>query len=378
MEWRYTLSEPDLGDLEARAVSECVRSGWLSMGPKTRELEERFARMHGVRHAIAVSNGTAALHLALLALGVGEKDEVIQPSMTFVAGANMTRAVGAQPVFADIVSFSEPTVDPAEVERRLTAKTKAIMVMHYGGYSAQVGAIRRMAASYGIPVIEDACHAPGQESFEIPGAHLGTIGAIGCFSFFSNKNMTCGEGGMVVTNDDELGSRMRSLRSHGMTTLSWDRHRGRASSYDVLEHGFNYRMDDLRAAMALVQLEKLLASNARRRQLAAAYADAVERHGRGHVRFVFGDRPTAGAAHIAAVLVPATHRDEVRQQLQDCGIQTSLHYPPVHKFSAFAGHAPEPLPITEEFANRVITLPLHANLPIGATTEIVKELAAAV
>ena len=375
--WKYTLAEPDLSELEESAVRDCVRSGWLSMGAKTKELEESFAQMHGVRHAMAVSNGTAALHLALVALDVGGRaeDEVIQPSMNFVASANMTKAVGARPVFSDILSLAEPTIDPADVARRITGNTRAIIVMHYGGYSVRLKEIMDIASARGVPIIEDACHAPAQPSGEYPGRYLGTIGKVGCFSFFSNKNMTCGEGGMVVTNDDELAARIRSFRSHGMTTLSWDRHHGRASSYDVIAHGFNYRIDDLRASMALVQLGKLEAGNNRRRELAAAYADAVEKYGRGRIQFVNGGKPTAGTAHIATVLVAASRRDDVRRRLQDSGIQTSLHYPPVHKFSAFAGYCTEALPTTEEYSDRVITLPLHVRLPIGATDEIVKLMA---
>ena len=378
VEWRYTLSEPDLDETEELAVRSCVRSGWLSMGPITKEFETRFADMHGVPHAIAVSNGTAALHLALLALGIGARpdDEVVQPSLNFVAAANMTRAVGARPVFADIASLDDPTLDPDDIARKITPNTKAIVVMHYGGYSARLKPIMDIAGRYGIPVIEDACHAPAQLSAEYPGRYLGTIGAVGCYSFFSNKNLTCGEGGMIVTHDSDLAARIRLLRSHGMTTLSWDRHHGRASSYDVVTHGFNYRIDDLRASMALVQLGKLAAGNLRRQHIATAYAEAVEKHGRGGIRFLHADNPSGGTNHIAAVLVAAPRRDAVRQGLTRNGIQSSLHYPPIHRFSSFRDLFHAPLPKTEEYADRVITLPLHVKLSVTAPDDIIRYIAA--
>ena len=242
------------------------------MGSRTIAFEEKFAESLGCRHAIAVSSGTAALHLALLVLDIGSRssDEVIQPSINFVAGANMTMAVGAKPVFADIISIVEPTIDPAQVQALIGPKTKGVMVMHYGGYPARMREIMRICRQRNLPIIEDACHATGFRSAELDGAALGTIGDIGCFSFFSNKNMTTGEGGMVTTNSDELAARIRNLRSHGMTTLSWERHKGRASTYDVMANGFNYRIDDLRSALGLAQLRKLPQANERRQQLAVA------------------------------------------------------------------------------------------------------------
>lgn len=373
-DWTYVLSEPQLDEADRDAVLACIDSGWLSTGPRVKRFEDDFAAMHGVKHAIAVANGTAALHLALAALNVGAspEDEVVQPSMTFVAGANMTKALGAKPVFADIVSLDEPTIDPVDIERKLTANTRVVMVMHYGGYAARMDEILALCEARGIPVIEDACHAPGQTLPPPDGRFLGTLGAIGCFSFFSNKNLTCGEGGMVVTNDDALAERLRAMRSHGMTTLSWERHKGRASSYDVTCHGFNYRMDDLRAALGGSQLAKLDKANARRRQIAARYAKAVKSCGRDELRYVYGNAPESGTGHIAAITVPPGLRDHVRQQLTERRIQNSLHYPPVHRFSAFSdagGHGH--LPLTEKFSDSVITLPIYPGLPEEAPEAII-------
>lgn len=373
-EWKYVLCEPTLDAEDREALLECFDSGWLSTGPRVRAFEDEFAAMHGVKHAIAVANGTAALHLALAALDVGASpdDEVVQPSLTFVAGANMTRALGAIPVFADIVALDEPTVSPAEIARRITDRTRAVMVMHYGGYPARMQEIMAICQELGIPLIEDACHAPGQPATDLGGRFLGTLGDIGCFSFFSNKNLTCGEGGMVVTDNDALAAKVRAMRSHGMTTLSWDRHKGRASTYDVTCHGFNYRMDDLRAALGRSQLAKLGRANARRRDVAEAYRNAVGRLGRGRVSYVFGDIPRGGTGHIAAIRVPAAERDRVREELTARRIQNSLHYPPIHRFSAFAGAEDGIcLPLTEAYSEQVITLPIYPDLPDDAPDAII-------
>jgi dTDP-4-amino-4,6-dideoxygalactose transaminase len=366
--WRFALAEPTLGAEEAQVAKEVVENGWLSMGPRTKAFEEAFAAKHGSAHAIAVANGTAALHLSLLALDIGPGVEVIQPSMTFAASANMTIAAGATPVFADIISPQEPTIDPEDVARRITPRTRVVIVMHYGGYPARMAELMALCDEHKLLLVEDACHGPAQRVPELGDRALGTFGALGTFSFFANKNMTTGEGGMILSDDGELAAKLRLLRSHGMTSLSWDRHRGHASSYDVMVHGLNYRIDDLRSAIGLIQLEKLEKANSARRAVAQIYARVFDEAKLPDVAYVFGDRPSDGAAHIAAILVPASKRDDIRKALHDARIQTSLHYPPIHFFSAFAdkgnaaGLATAQLPNTEEFASRVITLPIYPGL----------------
>lgn len=379
MDWRYTLSVPTLDETDTAAVAECLASGWLSMGPRTQEFETRFAAMSGARHALAVTNGTAALHLAYLALGLDafKGDEIIQPAINFVAAANMTKAIGLVPVFADIVSSTEPTIDPDDVARRITPRTRAVVAMHFGGYPARMKALLDICERHGIPLIEDACHAPLTRNHAAGGRSLGTLGAVGCFSFFSNKNMTTGEGGMVVTDDDGVAARLRNLRSHGMTTLSWDRHQGRPSTYDVVAHGMNYRMDDLRSALGITQLARLEDNNRARQHLALRYRDRIAARCGRRVRFVFAKSADLGAAHLAAIVVPEAVRDALRLALSERRIQTSLHYPPVHLFSAFAGEATEPLPISEAFARSMITLPMYASLTDAAVDEIVDEIAQA-
>lgn len=378
MQWKYTLSEPVLGDEELAAVTDCIRSGWLSMGPRTKRFEERYAGIVGAKHAIAVSNGTAALHLALAALDVGATpgDEVVQPSINFVAAANMTKALGATPVFADIVSTSEPTLSPADLESKITERTKAVVVMHFGGYAARMPEIMEICKARNIAVVEDACHAPAQYD-AATARSLGTIGTVGCFSFFSNKNMTTAEGGMVATDDDAVAARIRNMRSHGMTTLSWDRHHGRPSTYDVMAHGFNYRVDDLRSALGLAQLDRLHGINDKRRDLAACYAREIDRQLGNRAHYIFGDRPKDGTAHLAGIVIDPDLRDGVRTELANLGVQSSLHYPPIHLFSAFEGSCPDGLPNSETFSRGMITLPMHSGLDEDAIRGIVELLAEA-
>ncbi|MCX6896751.1 MAG: DegT/DnrJ/EryC1/StrS family aminotransferase [Verrucomicrobia bacterium] len=265
------LSDLDYGPEEEAAVLRVLKSRWLSMGPETKAFEEEFAALTGTRHAQAVANGTAALHLAFLALGLQPGDEIIQPAVNFVATANMSRALGITPVFADIVSLAEPALDPAEIERLITPRTRAVVVMHYGGYPCRMAEISALCRKHKLALIEDACHAVGAVYAAAHGRQAGNLGDIACFSFFSNKNIAVGEGGMITTNRDDLAEKIRLLRSHGMSTLTWDRHRGHAATYDVLAHGYNYRIDDIRSALGRAQLAKLLRNNQRRRESTAVY-----------------------------------------------------------------------------------------------------------
>ncbi len=359
--WKVPLAdlEPsaELSDVAAGVVA----SGWWSMGPQVEEFERAFADFTGAHHALAVANGTAALHLALLALECGPGDEVVVPSLTFVAAANAIRMVGATPVFCDIRGDGDLNLDPLDVERAVSPATKALIVLHYGGFSCQMDAVADIADRYGVRVVEDAAHAPG--SFW-RGRSCGTIGDVGCFSFFSNKNLPVGEGGMLVTNDADLAERLRLLRSHGMTTLTWDRHRGHASSYDVVLPGLNYRLDELHAAMGVVQLRRLPEENAARARIAARYRERL--HGTAGLRMAFSDRLGDGSSahHLAVALVPDhLSRDGVRATLAGRGIQTSLHYPPIHHFSAYRGIGrPRPLPNTETATQQAVTLPLFAHM----------------
>lgn len=376
MIWRIPLAEIDFGPEEQAAVQRVISSKWLTMGEVTQAFEQEFAALCGVRHAVAVTNGTAALHLACLALGLGPDDEVILPSLTFVATANAVRYVGAVPVFADVHGPQDLNISPVSIELHLTPKTRAIIVVHYAGFPCDMPAILDLADKHGLFVIEDAAHAPGAE---LAGRKMGAWGDIGCFSFFSNKNLTTGEGGMLTTNDDTLAEKLRLLRSHGMTSLTWDRHRGHASSYDVVALGFNYRIDELRAAIGRVQLSKLQEATDRRRSRTLLYRTLLAESSP-DLQIPFIGAEGNPAYHLFPVILPEkTNRDEFMRRMKDQGIQTSVHYPPIHQFEDFSksGMSATRLPVTEEVALREVTLPLYPNLDSADIELIVDEVHAA-
>jgi dTDP-4-amino-4,6-dideoxygalactose transaminase len=373
MKWRYPLSDIDLGKEEEQAVLKVLRSSWLSSGPVTERFEKAFSEYFGGGHGIAVSNGTAALHLALAAVGIKEGDEVILPSLTFVATANSVLYVGAKPVFSDIVGADDLNISPQEIQRKITRKTKAILVMHYGGYPCDMEAILRIAKRYRLYVVEDAAHAPGAE---YQGKKCGALGDIGCFSFFSNKNLVTGEGGMVVTRDKELAERVRGMRSHGMGALSWDKYRGHLSSYDIKGLGYNYRTTEIQSSLGLVQLKKLDRNNKKRKKLIEIYRDELQRVK--EISAPFSYFKGTPSYHLFPVVVsPSVDRDRVMERLKHFGIQSSIHYPPVHLFSLYRkqfGYKKGDLPKTEEVSQREMTLPLHPLLDTGDVKWIVKKV----
>jgi dTDP-4-amino-4,6-dideoxygalactose transaminase len=364
-EWRIPLSDLDYDTTEEEAALRVLRSKWLSMGGEVESFEREFAAFVGSRHAVAVANGTAALHLAFLALDVHPGDEVIQPAVNFIAAANMTMAVGAAPVFADITGIEEPTIEPAEIGRRITSQTKAVVVMHYGGYLPRMAEILDVCRHHHLPLIEDACHATGAQYH---GRMAGNLGDLGCFSFFSNKNLAVGEGGMITTNEENLARRMRLLRSHGMTTLTWDRYSGHAYSYDVLVHGYNYRLDEIHAALGRAQLRKLPENNQRRKNLLLEYQRRL--NGLDGWTFPFVNYRGNGSCHLAVLVAPdEDNRSRVVKALKEARIQTSLHYPCVPDFKAFGALQADGLARSRAYARRAITLPLFPTMTRGQVEE---------
>ena len=365
--WAVPLADVIVPEADIAVVAEAYRSGWLSMGPRTEALEQAFAAYTGAQHAVALSSGTAALHLACLAVGLGPGDEVIVPSLTFVATVNAIAYTGATPVFADVAGLDAPWLSAAACAAAITPRTRAIMTMAYGGHPGDTVALRNLAGRHGLLLLEDAAHALGARA---DGQHAGTFGAVGAFSFFSNKNLAIGEGGMLVCDDGDLATRARLLRSHGMTSLSWDRHRGHAAGDDVVALGFNYRIDEPRAALLTARLARLDTENDRRRDLDIRYRERLAA--------VDGVTPTQPPAHhiFTVVLDPDRDRDAVRQALHDRGVQTSLHYPPAHRFSIYADGALE-LPLTEAYAAHAVTLPLFATMTEAQQDLVVDALAAA-
>jgi dTDP-4-amino-4,6-dideoxygalactose transaminase len=373
MKWLVPLADLDFDEKEIKAVMGVLRSKWLTMGQVTQEFERRFADFLGIKYAFAVANCTAALHLANIVTGVGPGDEVILPSLSFVATANAVLYTGATPVFADITSLDNLNISPRDIERCVNQRTRAIIVMHYGGYPCAMEEILRIARKHDLVVIEDAAHAPGAA---INGKMVGTFGDVSCFSFFSNKNLATGEGGMVVTNRDDLAEKLGVLRSHGMTSLTWDRHRGHAHSYDVVDLGYNYRIDEMRSALGLVQLEKLEQNNRRRRELTAEYrwllADVPE------LSVPFGQHSGTSACHLLSILLDGEiDRRSFIEGMRGQGVQASVHYPPIHQFSYYRerfGDRAGMLPLTEAAGLREITLPLYPGMEISDVGIVVEAL----
>jgi dTDP-4-amino-4,6-dideoxygalactose transaminase len=364
--WKVPLADVTLGPEEIEAVTEVLKSGWLSMGPKTKEFEHKFREFLGIKHGFAVANGTAALHLACEAIGLKKGDEVLCPALTFVATANAILYTGAKPVFIDINGPHDLNLSVEDAAGKVTERTRAIMVVHYGGYTCDMDRVRALAAKHDLKIIEDCAHAPGAVYYSQDSPQLvGTIGDVGCFSFFANKNMTTGEGGMVVTKHDQFAEKIRIMRSHGMTTLTWDRHKGHSFSYDVVAPGYNYRLDEMRAALGIVQLSRVGAGNAKRRELALKYQNELKNLD--YVEIPFLGAPGGSTHHLFPFLLRnGARRPDFMAALAGQGIQTSIHYPPVPRFTYYKGLWEERvdhfLPRTEEIASRLVTLPLYPSL----------------
>jgi dTDP-4-amino-4,6-dideoxygalactose transaminase len=348
-----------LEDAEIEAVEQTLRSGWLTMGPRTAEFEQAFAAHLGAKHAVAVSSATAALHLAYLAAGVGLGDEVIVPAITFVATANAVRYCGATPVLAELKGQHDLGIDPDDVAARITDRTRAVCAVHFAGYAADVDRLRDLCEERDLALIEDAAHSPSATTSD--GRKLGTIGLASAFSFFSNKVLSCGEGGLLATDDDAVAELARSRRAHALTSGTWDRHRGHAASYDVTALGFNYRIDEPRSALLLERLKGLDGDIARRRALVHRYRELLA--GVEGLVLPYRDEDVdRSSCYVMPVMVEAELRDPLREVLQErWKVQTSVLYPAIHEFTAYTG-ASGSLPRSELAARTELTLPLFPHL----------------
>ena len=339
MTWAIPLTDVVVEQSDLDAVAECLRSGWLTMGPRTKAFEEAVAEFTGSPHAVAVSSGTAALHLACAALDLQPGDEVIVPAFTFLATANAPRYRGATPVLCDVVSPHAPSIDPEDVRRRITERTKAVIAVHMCGYPADMEALRAITTEHGLALIEDSA-----QGFGIP-----PTADLTCLSFFSKKQLAVGEGGMVLTRDPELAAKVRLLRSHAMTSGTWDRHRGHEDSYDVVDIGFNFRLDEPRAALGLSRLKRVPDEIEHRRQMVRAYRERLPG--------AMWDDVDAATHFAFTVLFESTEtRIAVRQALADRGIQTT-RYPALHHLTEFARYGHN-LPHAETAALNHLALPL--------------------
>jgi len=382
MTWRIPLCDLMYDAEEENAVLEVLRSKWLTMGRRTEEFEAAFANYLGCDSAVAVSSGTAALHVAVRVLRLGAGDEVIVPALTFVATANAVLYEGATPVLADITGPHDLTVDPRDIERKITENTRAIIVMHYGGHACAMDEIVAIAEDRGLALIEDAAHAPGATYGE---RAAGTLGHAGCFSFFSNKNIATGEGGMITMADPDHSERARILRSHAMTSATISRYRGNAYGYDITELGFNYRITEIEAALGLVQLGRLEQGNELRARRSGRYREGLATITGLDVPFgqEWADaRPegTRSAHHIETVLLPeGTDREQVASALAAQGIQTSVHYRPLHAFShpLLAASPAYGLTQVDAIAGRLMTLPLWPGITEPEVDSVVDALGSA-
>ena len=359
MEYKIPLFKLNFGEEEIEAVTETIRSKWISTGPKCEELEKQFVDMLNVEYAVSMSNCTDALHLSCILCDIKPGDEVLCPSLTFAASVNSIKYVGATPVFCDIVSPNHINIDPIDIEKKITHKTKAILVVHMAGFPAKMDEIMSIAQKYNLKVIEDACHGPLSE---YKGKKLGTIGDVGCFSFFSNKNISTGEGGMLITNNEEMAKKARLLRSHGMTTMSYQRASGHATTYDIVELGYNFRLDDIRASIGVAQMKKLQTDLEKRVQVRNEYLKQLSSID--GITIPFADNKEFVSNYIMPIVLKdstAEKRDQVREKLHAAGIQTSIHYPAIHKFSIYL-NCNASLPTTEYITDNEITLPMYASL----------------
>ncbi|GAB2849406.1 DegT/DnrJ/EryC1/StrS family aminotransferase [Lentzea nigeriaca] len=353
------VMRPLLGEEEALAAAEAVRSGWVAQGPRVREFEEAFAASVGAQHGVAVSSCTTGLHLAVHLLGVGPGDEVVVPSLSFIATANAVRYTGATPVFAD-VDAATGNLTASTVEPVLTARTRAVMVVHQAGVPADVDALRALCEPRGIPVIEDAACAAGST---YQGKPVGTNALLAAWSFHPRKLLTTGEGGMVTTDDAEWAVRLKRLREHGMSVSAADRHNGGSAVIEqYLETAFNYRMTDIQAAVGLVQLSKLDAIIARRRELAARYHELLA-----DVPGITAVRdPEYGTTNYQSFWVwlpeEAPDRQEILAGLAERGVSARRGIMASHLEPAYEGHPSAPLPVTEAFTARTLILPLFHDM----------------
>jgi len=368
--WRVQLHKIDYDEREYNAVKEVLDSGWLAISEKTHAFETAFSQFLGNEtKCLAVSNGTAALHMALLALGIGRNshaDEVITPALTFIADQNVVEMVGAKNVLADITSINDDwSIDPDDIEAKITSNTKAVMIVHYAGYACDMDRIAAICKKHNLYLIEDCAHTPGANysASSKPGRPLGTFGDISAFSFFANKNIAVGEGGMVVTCNADLFEKLRLLRSHGMSVPSFDRYKGRASSYDVEAAGLNYRINEISSALGLVQLAKLDEANEKRKKLVEHYYKRLENVASVSIPYKNFTRGKPNYHIMPILLSEKIDRAAVIESMKQAGVQTSIHYPAIQNFSGYKNKI-NSTPKAEHVCAHELTLPLYPGMSI--------------
>lgn len=364
---------PEIDDDDVAAVGAVLRGNWLTTGPLVARFEEEFAKYVGAKHAIAVANGTAALHLAMLALGIGPGEEVIVPALTFSASANCVRYAGGTVVFAD-VREDVLTIDPAAVQRLITPRTRAIVAVDYAGLPADLEELRALATANELALVEDACHAPGAEYH---GRRVGSISDLTTFSFHPVKHLTTAEGGMVTTEHADLAQKIRTLRSHGITTDHRQREEQGTWEYDMTMLGYNYRLTDVQCALGLSQLKKQAKGLARRRALADRYAIKLST-----LPLILPRCPSdrTHAWHLYPVRVigedPSAERREVYDRMREAEIGVNVHYRPVYLNSYYQalGYRGGLCPVAEHAYDGLLSLPMWHGMTDSQQDRVVAEL----
>jgi len=363
---------PDIGEDEIAEVVQTLKSGWITTGPKTKEFERRMGDYLGVKHAIAVNSCTAALHVALAAIGVGRGDEVITSPLTFCATANAVVHLGGRPVFADI--GDDLNIDPIEIERHITSRTKAIIPVHHSGQPCRMDEILACARAYSLPIIEDAAHAIGAVYH---GRMIGTIGDVTAFSFYATKNMTTAEGGMIATDNDDLAEKMRLLSLHGISKDAWKRYTSEGSwYYEVLCAGFKYNMTDIQAALGIHQLAKLERFLQARSRYASQYDEAFG--GMPEIQIPLVNPDVRHARHLYVIQLNlerlTINRAEFIEALRAENIGTSVHFIPVHLHPYYRdqfGYRRGDYPNAERIYDRMMSLPLYPKMTEEAMQDVI-------
>lgn len=371
---KIPLFRPYMGREEERAVVATLRSGWITLGPKTEEFEKMFAKYVDAKHAVAVNSGTSALHLALLVNDIGAGDEVITTALTFATSAEVVLYVGAKPVFAD-VDPRTLDISPEAIEKKVTKKTKAIMVVHYGGQPCDMEAINKIAKKHKLIVIEDAAHAAGS-SYQ--GKKIGSGPNMACFSFHAVKNLATGDGGMITTNSDELDKRLRGLRWFGISKSTHERETkgGYRWDYDINYGGFKYHMNDIAASIGIEQLKKLDKTNEKRRKIAVVYDKAFKDSSMVHPIEQLPGR-TSSRHNYCVILDPSIKREQFIEYLSEQGISTGVHYKPLYHHLRYKKYgSAKDTPVAESLWPHILLLPCHPSMTEADARRVAKAVLA--
>ena len=360
--------KPHITQKELDEVSETIQSGWLTMGPKTLEFENHYKKYIGSQFAISVNSATAALHLALNAVGIEKDDEVLIPTNTFISTAEAVVYSGAIPILCDI----EPkyhNIDVNLIESKITSKTKAVIPVHFGGHPCEMDEIKRIATQYNLKVIEDAAHA-------LPSSYknkkIGILSDAVCFSFYATKTLTTGEGGMVTTNNSKIAEKIKIQRLHGISGDAWKRY-GQNSDwyYEVVDLGYKYNTTDIQASIGIIQLEKLEWMRDERKKIADKYIDAFS----GKLHFIIGNNQNESSWHLFVIKIG--NRDELHQELKEKGISTSVHFIPIHKHPYYKkrfSFSDEDYPVANFVFEQSLSLPIYPGLTENEVEYIIKNV----